>query len=116
MDVVTGDDVAIVATLKVVDATGTETLLDMSTALGVDANLVTKDHTSKFMATDTVQNLLHPSNDLANGKIVIEFPSATTAAITEYGTALLEVEVTDSGGNERTWFLSGIKIIQGQVA
>lgn len=114
MIVVTGDDMAITCVLSVRSGS-VVTPLDMSAATAVKANLVKKNHASKFMALDTDQNLSNPANDLTNGVIVIEFAKASTAAITEYGKALLEIAVVDASGKERTWFIEDIVIVQGQV-
>lgn len=107
MDIVTGDDVAIPVTLSI-----NGVAVDLSGAT-IKANLVSKDHTVKFMLTDTAQSEAHPNADWVNGVVVIEFAAADTGAITEIGKCLIEIEVATPA--ERTWFVSGLKVVTGLV-
>ena len=51
-------------------------------------------------------------SDWANSTVVIKFSSAATELITDYGNAIVEIEVADNG--KLTWFFD-IKIFKGSI-
>lgn len=66
---------------------------------------------------DTAQSSGTTGADWANGLIVVKFPAAATAAVTKTGqTLLLELQVTDAGGEKITWPRQAFQVDQGTIS
>lgn len=105
--IVTGDDVRFPVTMTVDDAA-----YDASGATSVKAALVSADRTTKLTG-DIVQDAGASGADWANGVIMIEMDATDTADITDYGAAIIEVQVDKS--IKQTWY-GAVEIVQGQIA
>lgn len=104
---VTGDDFTANVTLYVDGAT-----FDASGAT-ITAAVVSRHHATKF-TSDVAQSEVATGADWANSLIVVEFGPTETAKVTEYGSALVEIQVND-GTTKRSWFQS-VVVVKGQVA
>lgn len=110
--ITTGDDVAIPVTLKK-KINGVLTTFTIDPAADVTAAVITTDRDNPVqLITDTVCDEGHADADWANSKVIVEFASAATGAVDQYGNALLEVQV-DEGG-KLTWF-GAVEIKLGTV-
>lgn len=98
-DIVTGDDVSLLAKLKV---DGVSFVIDPGAT--VKGSLVSMDKTVLIAAVTVLST--EPGADWTISNVVIPFSEAETLAIpdSELGDALLEVQVDDGGKD--TWFLS----------
>ena len=109
---ITGDDLVLPVVLrkKLAEATVYTTFVIEPSAV-ITALLVSTDRENAYTAEIT-QVTDHASADLPNSTIVVEFTSAQTIDITYQGSALLEIQVDDSG--KLTWF-TAVKINRGQI-
>lgn len=98
-DIVTGDDVSLLAKLKLDGAS-----FAIDSGATVKGSLVSMDKTILIAAVTVLST--EPGADWSISEVVVPFTSSATAAIpdSELGDALLEVQVDDSGKD--TWFLS----------
>lgn len=105
--IVTGDDAAIPVTLLKGDDT-----FAIDAGASVKAVLITSDHESVISA-EAVQSSAAAGADWANSLVVVTFPAATTALITELGRAKIEIQVVDTLTD--TFFVS-VDIIKGHLS
>jgi len=105
-EIVTGDDITLVTTL-----TKNKLTFIIDTLAVVKASVITKDKTT-ILISETAVLEAATGSDWANSLIIVEFISAQTTLITQYGGALLEIQVDDGG--KTTWFVS-IEIEQGTI-
>lgn len=103
---VTGDDTSLSVTLKKNGQT-----FNIDTGATVQASLVTPNHIKTIMNPVGVLSTATGA-DWTNSLIVIELTSAETGAITDYGDALLEIQVDDSG---KTTFFANINVTRGTI-
>jgi hypothetical protein len=106
VEIVTGDDVAISCTLKKNGATFT-----IDPGATVEASLIQTDHETVLLAP-VAQSNGAAGADWANSLVVVEFTSSQTD-IAFTGSALLEIQVDDSG---KTTFFAGITMVAGTIA
>ena len=66
-----------------------------------------------IISPEVIVNLSANGTDLANSLVIVEFTEAESAAITELGEALLEVQVADPD-KPKTWTAS-VLIRQGNI-
>lgn len=104
--IVTGDDMYIPVTLKKNGAT-----FAISQTGTVKARVVTTDH-FKTLTVSIDQQRSMAGADWANSLVVVNIPSAQSATITQYGQAVLEIQVTDPG--KTTWF-ANVNVIKGNI-
>ena len=105
--IVTGDDVSLPTTLKKDNAT-----FLINPGATIQASIITPDRVTTLIPATSVPEA-NPGSDWANSLIVIQFSSALTGAITDYGKAILEIQVDDNG--KLTWFAT-VNIVQGTIA
>jgi hypothetical protein len=110
-EIITGDGVLEYVTLTV---NGSAIVGGISSGATVKVAIVSLDHKKKYTA-DITQSAATPGTDWPNSKLAIVMDPADTAGITYQGTALFEIQVTETGINPVTWFLP-CKIIRGLVA
>lgn len=78
----------------------------------VKAVLTNKDRQT-IISPEVTVNLSADGTDLTNSLVIVEFTEAETAAITQLGEALLEVQVADPD-KPKTWTAS-ILVRQGNI-
>ena len=103
----TGDDNVIAC--KLTDAGKT---FPISNGASVKAVVTSLDRQTTLSAVVEV-NLGAVGTDLANSKVIVEFGENESGAITQYGVALLEIQVDDGG--KVTW-TKEILIRKGNIA
>ena len=106
IDLVTGDPL-----IKTIGLEKDNAAFNIPSGTTVKAAVVSYDRKQLLTSIATVSEL-EDGSDWAQSTIVVNISKAETAAITEYGQALLEIQVAD--GNEETWFIA-VNIIQGQI-
>jgi len=108
----TGDDWTMNATLKQNGA-----LYDASAATAIEAAVVYQQKNSDpTQEISTTSQLGNAGEDLANGLIVVKFPSASTANVTKYDQDLLiEIQVTN-GGEKITWPRKLFNVQKGTIS
>lgn len=102
---VTGDDVALLVTLKKNGQT-----FNMSTASEVKAAVISTDKANTYIGP--VIQADSGGADWTNSLVEVLFNSTETN-ITEYGNALLEIQVIDNA--KKTTFFGTVKIVQGTI-
>lgn len=107
--IVTGDDVRLIVTLKKDGAVFPITTTPVPAV--VKARIVGPNH-QIALSSEVTQSHLTSGADWANSLIVVLMDGATTAAITQQGSALLEIQVDD--GIKITWFVP-VTIIKGFI-
>ena len=105
-DITTGDDVALLVTLKKNGATFT-----IDPGATVEAAIVDAQRITQLMPAVSQSN--GGNADWANSLVEVILTSAQTAVIDKQGGALLEIQVDDSG--KQTWFAS-VNIKRGSIA
>jgi len=105
--IVTGDDVTLPVSLK-----KDNTAFSINTAAVVKAALISEDR-ARTLINPVVCASTTVGADWANSLVVVVFSSADTALITEYGSALLEIQVNDNG--KTTWFVT-LSIEKGTIS
>lgn len=105
--ITTGDDVALPVQLKKNNAS-----FVINAGATIKAAVINSDGTRVLSEVVTLNNLATGA-DLANSLVVAEFTSAQTAAIKEYGSAILEIQVDDSG--KLTW-TTAITVVKGNIS
>lgn len=109
---VTGDDIIFPTVLRKKESgASVYTTFAIDTGAIITARLVSTDRESVYTA-EIAQVTAHADADLPNSLIIIVFAEADTIGITYQGSALLEIQVDDSG--KRTWF-TPIRIKRGQI-
>lgn len=104
---VTGDDFYLL-----VDLTTNEVAQAVDGAAEVKARVVSLDHRTALSAAVT-QAPGADGADWAAGRIAVLLDTATTAAITRYGRAQIELQV-NQGGGKFSWFAPAM-IVKGQI-
>lgn len=107
--IVTGDDVRLIVTLKKDGAVFPITTSPVPAV--VKARIVGPNHQTALSA-EVTQSHLTSGADWANSLVVILMGGAITAPITQQGAALLEIQVDD--GIKITWFVP-VTIIKGFI-
>jgi len=103
---VTGDDISLPVTLKKNGAT-----FDINTSATVYAMLVNKTRTTEL--TEPIAQVSSTSGaNWANSLVVVELSSEDTIEIDASQSALLEIQVNDSG--RRTWFVT-VNLVKGFI-
>ena len=105
--ITTGDDAQILYSMT---KDGAAFVIDPGAT--VRAVLISLDRVTTISAEVAV-NLSAPGTDLAASLVVVAFTAAQTALITEYGPALLEVQVDDGG--KITW-TAQLTVRKGNIA
>ena len=108
--IVTGDDVRLVVTLKKDGAVFPITTTPVPAV--VKARVVGPQHQAA-LSGEVAQSHLTSGADWANSLVVVLMDSVTTAAIAQQGAAFLEIQVHD--GIKITWFVP-VTIIKGHIA
>lgn len=104
---VTGDDFILPVNLTV---NGAAHAVNLSAT--VTAAIVSADHADVLLAAVT-QSSGSPGANWATGTVAVVFTPAQTAAILETGTALIEIQVSDT--TKDSWF-TPVRIIKGNIA
>ena len=109
---VTGDDITLPVILrkKLAGATVYTTFIIDPSAV-ITARLVSTDRENTY-TPEIAQVTAAAGADLPNSTVIIAFTSVQTIGITYQGSALLEIQVDDSG--KLTWF-TPVKINRGQI-
>ncbi len=111
--IVTGDDITFPTILrKKVSGATVYTTFVIDAGATIVARLVSTDKESTYTA-EIAQVTAEAGSDLANSLIIIAFTSAQTIDMTFQGSALLEIQVDESG--KLTWF-TPVTIKRGQIA
>ncbi len=105
-DLVSGDDIAIEATL-----TKNDVVFAIDSGATVQASLVTLDKAVILVAPVAVLEATAGS-DWANSKVVVSFADTLTENLTVFGNMYLEIQVDDGG--KLTWFES-VTMVQGTI-
>lgn len=105
--IVTGDDVALPVTLSKDGA-----VFNIPGAATVKALLISKDRVNILIPEVTCLNNATGA-DWPNSLVIVPFTSAETEAVTDFDSALLEIQVDDGG--KLTWFAS-LEVIKGTIA
>ena len=104
--IVTGDDAVFTAQLKKDDST-----FSIDAGATVKAMLVSLDRTTSYSAVVTLSSSTTGS-DWVHSLVIVVFSAAETTAITNLGSALLEVQVDDT---IKETFFGAVTVIQGQI-
>jgi hypothetical protein len=104
---VTGDDFYLL-----VDLTTNELAQVVDAAADVKARVVSVDHRTALSAA-VAQSFGADGADWGAGRIAVLLDTATTAAITRYGQAQIELQVSQ-GGARFSWFAS-VMVVKGQI-
>ena len=107
IEVVSGDDVVIAATLKKGGATFT-----IDPGATVTAMLVSLNHDTAYTA-EIAQSSATSGADWSNSLVVVVMGASETAGITYQGNAYLEVQVHDS---IKETFFGAVRVTTGQIA
>ena len=112
INLITGDPLIKTINLFKVNDSGSNTF-DIPTATAtVTVAVVSNDHARRLTSEVSVSSA-ETGSDWSTSTIVTNISKAETEAITEFGLALLEIQVTDT--DEITWF-HPVNIINGQIA
>lgn len=111
-ELVTGDDVSIPVTLKQGADVASLATFTINPSATVTACIVSTGKNEQYSAEVTCNNAATGA-DWANSLVIVEFTSAQTNAITHVGTAMLEIQVNDSG---KTTYYQQIKILSDTIA
>ncbi len=104
---VTGDDIVVPVTLKKNGAT-----FVIGNGAVIKARLVRTEH-EVSLCEEVIQSNAAPGTNLALSLVMVTLPSASTAGISYQGSAILEIQVDDSG--KTTWFVP-VSIVRGLIA
>lgn len=105
--IVTGDDAALAVTLK-----KDGEVFAINTSATVKAALVTTDRETVLIPATVCDSAVDEA-DWANSLVLVQFTDTQTAAVEEFGHALLEVQVDDGG--KLTWFIDAA-VIKGSIS
>jgi len=105
--IVSGYDAELPITLKKDKAT-----FAINTSATVKASLISVDRNTVFIAPVACGHTANGA-DWANSLVIVKFPKASTSALTDFGTALIEIHVDDS--ITLPWFVS-IDIEKGTIS
>jgi hypothetical protein len=111
IELVTGDPlIKVINLIKITDA-GEASFNIPTSGVPVTAAIVSLNHERRL--TDEVSvSSAEAGSDWSASKIVVNINKTETEAITEYGLALIEIQVNDGG--ELTWF-HPVNIIDGHI-
>jgi hypothetical protein len=108
--IVTGDDIRFPLQITMNGAN-----MDFSTATAVKVNLVSKNHNTRYMASDVTLDKTWTGAAWSTGLAIIRIPGTATSGITAQGRAFLEVQITmQEDVEDLTGFLP-VEIITGHV-
>lgn len=108
-DITTGDPASLAVTLRKAGAVFT-----ISGTATVKAMLISLDHNTTYTG-EIAQLSTTDGADWANSLVMVFIPGTETQGISYQGAALLEVQVSESATDVKTWFVS-VTITKGNIA